>query len=517
LKDPFFIRVSVRGFTIEFPEEEKLKKLLDIKIKSIEETNVVYPLLNPFSYTKIYWNKEENTVIYEINEIKLNEQEQEILELAILEIKELLEENYHEISDLEKKIEYLMNNFDYFLSINNIILPQNSYYKIFYFLYKYFIGYGKIEPLIRDPLIEDISCDGIRVPIYILHKRFGTIPTNVFYNNEEELQEEIEKLAQRSGRYVSYSKPILDASLPEGHRVNATYSSDITTKGPTFTIRKFNQIPLTPVDLIRFGSVNEVLMSILWLGVQYRRNFLIIGETASGKTTLLNTIALFIPKTSKIVSIEDTRELNLPFENWIPSVSRTGVGINKIGEVTLFDLLKASLRQNPDYLIVGEVRGKEANILFQGMASGHSSFATFHANSVESVIARLTTPPINLPASLISLLDFVILTIKHKNKRIVKAVYEIYRENNEIKNQVLIEYDFQTKRFLIKNPSKIFEKIENFYGITIKDLWKEVKTRSLVLAKLKETNIDWKKFNDLVHLYYINKEKVLKLLKIPVF
>jgi flagellar protein FlaI len=420
------------------------------------------------------------------------------------------------LASIEKKIEYLMENFNYFLSVNNIIIPQTSYYKVFYFLYKYFIGYNKIEPLIRDPLIEDISCDGVNIPIYILHKKFGTIPTNIFYESESELQEEIEKLAQRSGRYISYSKPILDASLPEGHRVNATYSSDITTRGPTFTIRKFNQIPLTPIDLIRYGSANEVLMSILWLGVQYKRNFLIIGETASGKTTLLNAISLFIPKTAKIVSIEDTRELNLPFENWIPSVSRTGVGINKIGEVTLFDLLKSSLRQNPDYLIVGEVRGKEANVLFQGMASGHASFATFHANSVESVIARLTTPPINLPSSLIGLLDFVILTVKHKNKRVIKTIYEIYREGEDIKHQVLFEYDFQTNKFILKNKPKVFEKIENFYGISIRELWNEIKIRSLILGKLKEIVIDWKKFNDLVHLYYIDKHKVLKLLKIPI-
>jgi len=438
-----------------------------------------------------------------------------VFELAKVELQELISERYEKLKTIEDKIRHLKENFDYFLSVNGIILPQNSYLKIMYFLYKEFVGYGKIEPLLRDPNIEDISCDGVNIPIYVLYKKIGTLPTNLIYKEEEELQETIEKLAQRSGKYVSYSQPILDTALPEGHRVNATYSSDITTRGPTFTIRKFSQVPLTPIDLIKFGSVNEVLMAIFWLGVQYRRNFLVIGETASGKTTLLNAISLFIPKTAKVISIEDTREINLPFENWIPAVSRTGVGINKVGEITLFDLLKASLRQNPDYLIVGEVRGEETNVLFQGMASGHSSFATFHANNMDSVVARLTTPPINLPESLISLLDFVILTVKTKERRVVKTVYEVYGEKKNVNYQVLANFDFHTNSYHLTSNSKVIEEISSFFGISIKELWEEVRLRALVLSRLKNLNLDWKKFNDVINLYYVNKEKLLKILRIP--
>jgi flagellar protein FlaI len=340
------------------------------------------------------------------------------------------------------------------------------------------------------------------------------LPTNVIFKDEEKLQKLIEKLAQRSGKYVSYSQPILDTSLPEGHRVNITYSSDITTRGPTFTIRKFSQTPLTPLDLIRYGSANELLMAIFWLGVQYKRNFLIIGETASGKTTLLNAISLFMPKTAKIVTIEDTREINLPFENWIPAVSRTGIGSLKVGEITLFDLLKASLRQNPDYLIVGEVRGEETNVLFQGMASGHSSFATFHANSMESVIARLTTPPINLPESLIGLLDFVILTVKTKERRVIKLVYEVFQEKRKVNYQILASYDFSNNSYYFNHNSKVFEKISNFFGLHINELWQEVKLRALILNKLRSLNIDWKTFSELINLYYVNKEHLFRILKI---
>ncbi|MEO2154670.1 MAG: type II/IV secretion system ATPase subunit [Nanoarchaeota archaeon] len=473
-----------------------------------------YPLIKPYCYANIYWDKRNYVFFYEIKEVALNDEEKNIYELAEIELRDLISENYEKLKTIEEKIQHLKENFDYFLSMNSIILPEQSYLKILYYLYKEFVGYNEIEPLIRDPLIEDISCDGVNIPIYILYKKIGNLPTNIIFKDEEKLQKLIEKLAQRSGKYVSYSQPILDTSLPEGHRVNITYSSDITTRGPTFTIRKFSQTPLTPLDLIRYGSANELLMAIFWLGVQYKRNFLIIGETASGKTTLLNAISLFMPKTAKIVTIEDTREINLPFENWIPAVSRTGIGSLKVGEITLFDLLKASLRQNPDYLIVGEVRGEETNVLFQGMASGHSSFATFHANSMESVIARLTTPPINLPESLIGLLDFVILTVKTKEKRVVKLVYEVFQEKRKVNYQILASYDFSSNGYYFNHNSKVFEKISNFFGLHINELWHEVKLRALILNKLKYLNIDWKTFSELINLYYVNREHLFKILKI---
>jgi len=193
--------------------------------------------------------------------------------------------------------------------------------------------------------------------------------------------------------------------LPDGSRVNATYTKDITSKGPTFTIRKFTKKPWTPIQLVGFNTLSPEMLAYLWILVQYKMNLLITGGTASGKTTLLNAVAFFIPPEARVVSIEDTRELNLPRENWLPSVSRTSTGANEKNDITLFTLLKSSFRQNPDYVIVGEVRGKEASVLFQGMASGHSSISTMHADSVDTLIKRLETPPIELSPTLVNVLD----------------------------------------------------------------------------------------------------------------
>ncbi len=501
------MEIKVKNFFI------KTYEIPPVKIDKVDiKTNIQYPLIEPYAYAHIYWKNETNTFFYEINEIKLTSEEEQIYDYALLEIQDLISENYEKLPTLQHKIEHLVEVFNEFLSIYQIIIPENSYNKILYFLYKELVGLGKIEPIMQDPLIEDISCDGYNLPVYILHKKFNTLPSNIYFE-EEELEKFIEKLAQRSGRYVSYSKPILDATLPDGSRVNATYSKEITTRGPTFTIRKFSFVPLSPLDLIKNQTANAYLLALLWIAVEFKRNILIIGETASGKTTLLNAISLFIPKTSKIVSIEDTREINLPFENWVPSVSRVGVGINKIGEITLFDLLKASLRQNPDYIIVGEVRGEETNVLFQGMASGHCSFATFHANNVDAVISRLTTPPINLPPSLIALLDLVILTTHYPNKgRKIKEINEIIStKEGKINTNIVGKYDALNDKFLINQTINLFKKIEDFYGISVNKLWEELKIRGKLLKILSMLNINWKTFSDIINMYYINKEKVIDM------
>ena len=215
--------------------------------------------------------------------------------------------------------------------------------------------------------------------------------TTVKYKSVSELSNFVEKLAQRTGKYISYASPLLDGSLPDGSRINATYTKDVSSKGPTFTIRKFTKTPWTPVQLINLGTLCPEMLAFFWILLDYKANVLISGGTASGKTSLLNAIAFFIPPEARVVSIEDTKELNLPRENWLPSISRSSIGLEKVGEVDLFSLLKSSFRQNPDYVIVGEVRGKEAFVLFQGMASGHSSISTMHADSVNTLIKTRNT------------------------------------------------------------------------------------------------------------------------------
>jgi flagellar protein FlaI len=302
----------------------------------------------------------------------------------------------------------------------------------------------------------------------------------------------------------------LDATLPDGSRVNATYSQEITTHGPTFTIRKFREIPWTPIELIRLGSATPEIFAYLWLAVEFRKNIIIIGGTASGKTTMLNAISMFIPPSARIVSIEDTREIRLYHSNWIPSVVKYSSDKNR--EIDMFELLRMSFRQRPDYVIVGEVRGEEAYVMFQGMASGHSSLSTMHAENTRALISRLTTPPINLSPTLIELLNVVVI-MQHDNflgtnLRRVKEINEIVKYN-----KFNIAYKWNPfKREYLENPKKyLFRLIENEYGIRYKELYEEYLTRVKLLYRLSELNIsDFQTFSKIVQMYYYNKENVLK-------
>jgi flagellar protein FlaI len=275
----------------------------------------------------------------------------------------------------------------------------------------------------NDPNIEDISCDGVGVPIYVYHRdqRFGSVRTNAKFDTEEELGSFVMRLSQKCGRSISIADPLLDGALPDGSRVQATSGSGISMKGSHFTIRKFTADPMTCVDLLNYGTVNSEILAYLWLAIEHGKSILIAGPTASGKTTMLNAPSLFIRPELKVITIEDTPELRLPHENWVSQVSRTGFGPEgvsgkKLGEIDLFDLLKASLRQRPDTIIVGEVRGREAYVLFQQMATGHPGMSTIHAESMMAVVNRLRTPPINLPPSLLQHLDLLLVLTRQRIK-----------------------------------------------------------------------------------------------------
>jgi flagellar protein FlaI len=330
----------------------------------------------------------------------------------------------------------------------------------------------------------------------------------------------VEKLAQKSNRYISYAKPLLDGTLPDGSRVNATYTEDITTRGPTFTIRKFTQDPWTPTHLINFNTSTPEIFAYLWIAIEHKLNMMIIGETASGKTTFLNSILHFIPPEARVCSIEDTRELNLAHDNWLPSVTRMGMGMpnqegTEYGEITLFDLLRESFRQNPDYVIVGEIRGKEAYVLFQGMASGHPSFGTFHAGSVEMLTRRLQTPPISLPASLVESLNIVCVAshIKEKDKNIrrIKEICEIQKigMDGQVSYKKLFEWDPQNDVIIRNGESYLFEKISKSSGVSIQFLEDELRKRAALLKALEQKKIfDFKQINKIINDYYQNPAKV---------
>ena len=487
------------------------------KIKDKTKLDVRYALISPFAFVHIYWDQRIYEMVYEIEEPILTDQEVLHREQITAAMRNLISFETIENKSREALLDYIDNRFKILAVELGIGMSYDSYRKIFYYLTRDFVGFNEIDPLLKDYFVEDIECNGLDTPLYVIHRIYRNLKTNLYFRDAENLAGFVEKLAQKTGKYISYASPILDGSLPDGSRVNATYTKDITSRGPTFTIRKFTKNPWTPTQLLAFRTLSPEMLAYMWLALQYQMNFLLIGGTASGKTTLLNAISFFIPPEARVVSIEDTRELNLPRENWLPSVVRSATGIGKVGEIDLFTLLKSSFRQNPDYVIVGEVRGKEAYVLFQGMASGHSSISTIHADSVDTVVKRLETPPIELSPSLLNILDGVCImghTIVNKQStRKLKEIVEIINVTPE--GVALTNTPFLWKsledQFYFKKSSKIFEKISKRYGLTMEKINLEFQKRAQLLYNLYQKKVfGFREVQNIIDEYYKKPEEVLR-------
>ena len=487
------------------------------KIKDKSKIDVRYCLVSPFTYVHIYWDPEQYEVIYDIEEPILDEKEKKYKDQLVTAMRNMIDFNEIINKKNETLFEYIDKRFKVLATELGMNITYESYKKIYYYLARDFIGFNEAEPLLRDYFIEDIECNGANTPVYIVHRLFRNLKTNLQFEDNDRRESFVEKLAQRCNKSISYAKPILDGSLPDGSRVNATYTKDITSKGPTFTIRKFTKTPWTPPQLIAKNTLSPEMLAYFWLLIEYKMNLLIVGGTASGKTTLLNAIAFFVPPEARIVTIEDTRELNLPKDNWLPSVARSATGIGDMGAINLYDLLKSSFRQNPDYVVVGEVRGKEASVLFQGMASGHSSISTIHADSIETVIKRLETPPIELSPTLLNVLDSIcIMTHAIVNKQETRKLREIVEVVNVDPDGVALTntpfvWNASENRFYFKKESKIFEKISKRYGLSKDQIFLEFKRRSQLLYKLYQQGIfGFKEVQDIVNEYYKKPEQILK-------
>lgn len=487
------------------------------KITDKTKIDVRYSLIAPFASVHIYWNPKIYELVYEVEEPVLDKTEEMYKDQIIGAMRDVINFDVLVEKDEESLLDYLDKRFKFLATEFGMRMSYETYQKIYYYICRDFMGMNEVEPLLRDYFVEDIECNGADTPIYLVHRMYRNMKTNLIFKDLDRLGSFVEKLAQRAGKYISYANPILDATLPDGSRVNATYTKDITSRGPTFTIRKFTETPWTPTQLISFKTLSPEMLAYLWLLVQYKMNILITGGTSSGKTTLLNAMAFFIPPEARVVSIEDTRELNLPRENWLPSVVRTATGAGEIGEISLFTLLRSSFRQNPDYVIVGEVRGKETSVLFQGMASGHSSISTIHADSVDTVIKRLETPPIELSPTLLNVLDCVcIMTHAIVNKqetRRLKEIVEIINVNPEgvaITNTPFV-WNASDDLFYFKKNSRIFEKITKRYGMRLEELEIEFRKRAQLLYNLfRSRTFESKAVQDVIDEYYKKPEEVMR-------
>ncbi len=487
------------------------------KFSDKTKIDVRYALISPYANAHIYWDNNAGDLVYDLEEPILESEEK----ISLLKLEDAMLEliNINVVTERtdDKMMEYIDKTAKFLINELNLKIKDESYEKIFYYLYRDFIGLNEFEPLLRDYFIEDIECNGVNTPVYIVHRVYRNIRTTLVFKDIDKLSSFVEKLAQRCGKYVSYSEPLLDGSLPDGSRINATYTKDITSHGPSITIRKFTSTPWTPTQLIAFNTLSPEMMAYFWLLVQYKSNIFIAGGTSSGKTTLLNAIALFIPPESRVISIEDTPELKLPRENWVPAISRVSIGTGGVGQIDLFDLLRTSFRQNPNYVIVGEVRGKEAFVLFQGMSSGHPSISTMHADSVDTLIKRLTTPPIELSPTLVNTLDCVAIMshaiVKGKETRRLREIVEIVNARDDGTAIVNTPFSWNAGQdvFYFKKESKVFEKISLRSGVPMTELQSEFLKRSKLLYSLTQKKVfSFDEMKKIVIDYYRNSDEVLK-------
>jgi flagellar protein FlaI len=314
---------------------------------------------------------------------------------------------------------------------NHIYLPKEHYEALKYSIIRDKIGVGFLDPYIHDRHIEDITCNGLG-PIFIEHKVFKGLRSILEFNDNEILNQYVIRLAERIGKPITFKNPIVDATLPDGSRINIVFGDDVSKNGSNFTIRKFNDTPFSIIQICKSGTLNFMVAAYLWILISEGMSGFICGETASGKTTTLNGITAFITPDAKLVSIEDTPELQIPHKNWTRETTRGSTRSGKTGEgsgsdVTMFDLLKAALRQRPNYILVGEIRGVEGNVAFQAMQTGHPVMSTFHAATVEKLIQRVTADPISIPKTYIDNLNFVIIqsAVRRPDGKLVRRVLSV--------------------------------------------------------------------------------------------
>lgn len=383
----------------------------------------------------------------------------------------------------------------------NIRVTPDEFKAIEYLMIRDKLGMGTIEPLLLDSNIEDISCSGLG-RVFVEHKVFSSLKTAITFQETEELNSFIIQMSEKVGKPITYRDPIVDASLPDGSRINIVFGEDVSKRGSNFTIRKFMGIPTSILELVDFGTIDYTMAAYLWMMLKAGMNCFISGETASGKTTTMNAITTFLPPESKIVSIEDTPELQVPHKNWTREVTRT-TRDDSASDVSMFDLLKAALRQRPNEIIIGEIRGVEGNIAFQAMQTGHPVMSTFHAASVEKLIQRLTGDPINVPKNYVDNLNVVIIQSavnipgKGMGRRILSineivgydSVYQAFNFMDIFKWDPATD----TFKFTGKNNSYLLEqKIAPRLGIPenqARRIYLELDNRAKILRKIHQAKI----------------------------
>ena len=462
----------------------------------------------------IAYNKKTMFNEYLVYEPSISEFEHDLLERLYIDLRDVLLLSDEELDEDRRQL--IMDKTYELIKRYGISLSKESLFKIEYYLSRNYLHWGRLTPLMEDPYIEDISCDGNDIPLYLFHTTETNIKTNISFT-EDALFSLAFKLAQRTGKHISSASPIVDATLSDGSRLQLTLGKEVTTRGTSFTIRKFRAAPFTPIDLLNVGTFQVRQLAYFWLAIENNNNLLFIGGTASGKTTSLNAVSVFIPPLKKIITIEDTREITLSHENWIASITRDTASDVDTG-IGMFVLLKAALRQRPEYIIVGEVRGDEAQILFQAMNIGHTTFSTMHAGGVDAAIYRLENPPLNVPRNMLQSLNIITIQkqveINGKNERRVDEIVEIAgidpSTGNVLINSVF-EYDPMTDSAKYTGRSHVLSHIAKTRNFTAEQISELLLEREQVLLAMQKQRINgYFSISKIIYVYYANRDLVMK-------
>ncbi|MCV0411578.1 type II/IV secretion system ATPase subunit [Nitrosarchaeum sp.] len=491
-----------------FLKSDFLSELQNQKGTTVIET---YPLKAPFSYANILQNEENGSISFQVDETKLNPSEQVIYN----QLYRLIEENLDSPENIEKDFG--------FTSFVNKILKENekifqnyplaSMEKVKYYLERDIAGFGLIDSLMYDPNIEDVSCSGIDTPIYVWHRKYDSIPCNIKFESDK-LNSFVSRIVFRAGKHISSAYPISDLALEGNHRISVLYQKEVTPKGTSFTIRKFKQDPYSIIDLISFGTISVDIAAYLWMLMEAKMSIMVIGSTGSGKTTILNAITGLVNPDYKIFSVEDVAEINIKHENWFSLVARTGFGPTGEGEIGLYDLIKSGVRHRPDYIVVGEIRGAEAYVMFQAMATGHGGLCTMHADSLESAGKRLQQKPMDIPPSYLSLMNcaIIIRRVKGQDGKSTRKAISVQEINSADSYHSAFDWDPKSDFFNAQlDDSVMLNRIAVQTGRNMEDILEEYDKRKIVLKWLLERGIrSYAKVAENIGKYYRDPETMLK-------
>jgi flagellar protein FlaI len=502
--------------TLPAYDSEKEGRLVDFtvpdELKEIER----YWLQEPYSFVSIL--EDRRTTYYRLIEPSLTKFEKELLERIYEDFQDIL--ILGSTNSMSEKDAFLIDKALFLLECYKAEISKTALLKIMYYLRRNLLGYEKINPLLYDSYIEDISCDGVGVPLYIYHTRYLNIESNICFK-EDELDALVIKMCQLNNKHVSVSQPIVDATIQDGSRLQAVLGREVTPRGSSFTIRKFRKDPMTPIDLLGYKTCDLDMLVFLWLAIENGYNMLFAGGTASGKTSILNATSLFMPSSAKIVSIEDTRELLLHHNNWVSGIAREGFAADSSGEITMYDLLRAALRQRPDYIIVGEVRGSEALTLFQAMSTGHATSSTMHAGDVQTVVNRLTHEPINVPHVMLQSLNVLCIQkqvyIEEKRVRRTRSLVEVLNvdpETGDLGINELFSWEPSEDCFTRVGDSHILQDIMHVRGWDSGQLRNEMENRRNILAYMYEKNIrNYVQVSIVVQAYQTHPQMVMEAIE----